>query len=117
MILDLIRLDHLHCLVEVGIEHLAGCRNRLYSESCQRVMKLLVDQLDARAKVFNRCSISLQSAVEAVHDGQQRLQGLGKRVIAKILLIARAAFAKVVELSLQASQPFKVACLLGPECF
>ena len=47
---DLVGIHHLHRLVQVGIEDFTFGRKRLHAQLGQRIVKLLVDQLDARAK-------------------------------------------------------------------
>ena len=83
---------------------LALRRDRLHAQLGQRIVKLLVDEFDARLEVLQRSGIGLQRAIQAVEDGQQLFERVGQSVLAILLLLLGVALAKVVELGLQAGR-------------
>ena len=80
----------------------------------KRIVKLLVDELDAGVKIFQRCGLGIQSAIQAVEDRQQCGHRIGKGVFLKLLLLLLTALAKVFELGLNAGRAIKISRAFGP---
>ena len=68
-------IDHLDGLVTVWIEWLALGWDRAYSQLCQSILQLLVNEFDATTK-FHRLRLHLQRPLEAIEHGQQRFDGV-----------------------------------------
>src|SRR5262245_64460537 len=73
MVWDVGALHHLDGLVYVRIEDLTFGRDRAHSQFCKCILQLLVDELNASAKIVSLAGRSLQGAFEAVEDGQESL--------------------------------------------
>src|SRR3954468_20706622 len=94
------RLDR---LVQIGIERLTLGLNRLHTQLRQRIVELTIDQVHAFAKLL-AFRLGLQRTIQAIQDRQQSLDGVRKRVVAKILLLLGLSLAEVIELRLQTRQ-------------
>src|SRR5437667_3927059 len=66
-------------------------------------MQLFIDEFNPSAQL-GFLGGSLQSAVKAIHNRQQSLERIDKRIFAKILLLTHCPFAGILELSLQTCQ-------------
>ena len=113
IVLGLVGIHHLNGLVDIGIERLALGRDGLHAQLGQRIMKLLVDELDAGVKIFQRRGVGLQRVVQAIENGQQRLERVGESVVPVFLLRLGVALAEVVELGLQPRRAVKISRALG----
>ena len=99
------------------IERLPHRDNRLHSDFLQRILKLPVDQLNAIAEVASSIAASLQRPLKTVEDRQKILDDIGRRKLAKILLLPHRAFACIIELRLQTRQTIKQRVAFGLEFF
>ncbi len=113
IVLGLVGVDHLDRLMQIGIERFAFSGNGLHSQLGQRIVKLLVDELDAIVKILQRRGIGLQGAIQAVEDRQQRLQCIRQSVVAIVLLLLGVALAKVIELGLQTRRTIQKSRAFG----
>ena len=96
-------IHHFDGLMNMRVKRLPSSFNRLQRKFLQRSLQLLVDQLHAIAELGG-IGLHFQCPLKAVEHGQQRFDGIGCRVVAKILLLLGGPTPCVFELRLRARQ-------------